>query len=385
MKSCCSNFFQIFDNFDFFGVPVVLYIDQNPKLKSKFGAIISILVLFGILFIFANNVKIWKNLENIKIISSLTTISTNELVSEGKIISYNFNHDNYYIYFFPSLTLPNGTTLNHTQLAKYFRFVYQYLDNTGVLHDMDTQPCNKSMQNIFLGLDPQKTANDRSKWSLCVENASFPMGLFPQESGFVYQSGFGFVTYACENSTENENFCASPEEIYNISSSIIIQATIPKTIFDFKNTQNPRKNIYEYEFYNIDKSMSQIYKNLISPVVLETDIGVFSADYAIESVNFNSDKLTLQSVSRNSIKDPFMQYLIQFNYNTQTYTRQNIHFLDILGMMGGSISIMMLVARMIASSYNNIWLRYLLVNMEFVPSHAEQQNMIMKFLFFKNY
>ena len=55
-----------------------------------------------------------------------------------------------------------------------------------------------------------------------------------------------------------------------------------------------------------------------------------------------------------------------------------MHLSDILGVLGGSLSIFMLIGRIIVEFYNNIFLRYELANAAFEPMPNEQ-----KYFFFK--
>lgn len=80
----------------------------------------------------------------------------------------------------------------------------------------------------------------------------------------------------CENSTENNNSCASDLEIEDILKYIQVQATVPKSVYDFNNLKNPRKRTYDYQYYHLDFSLLKWYSGTLIPVYLETDHGIIS-------------------------------------------------------------------------------------------------------------
>ena len=303
-----------------------------------------------------------------KIISSNKNLSVNEILALNNNYTYDFNHENYYVYFAPYAVLLDGTLLTYSQLAPYFNFSYQYEDETYILRELPYESCYRSQQDIFLGLDSSiinADAGVQAKYDMCLVNNSIKMGIFVA-NGAVSPS-IVFSISPCKNSSANNNSCVSMPEINDIVRYLDIQATIPRAIFDFENVQSPKKRIYDYIDYFIDQSFSQTTINSLVPVSLYTDTGIFSEDYQLNSVDFNSQQVNSHETYRTSEYSPFFTYKMTLGFETQSYYRQNDHLLDILGSLGGAINVFVLIARIMCFFYNNLYQRYILVNETFEP------------------
>ena len=373
MNKIFHRFSLSFKKLDLFGVNVNIYFDNQTKFKSKFGGFVSLIILTIILFTFGNNILDWKNYKNARIISSLQSRSVTELVSQNLNYTYQLNPNNYYVYFSPILSLSTGN-LPYSEMLKYFTFNYQYHDANGISWDLESENCLKQQQNIFLNLPPGGNFQNQSKFPLCIKNYSLLFGMeIDSKHSSVITPYLSFSITSCQNSSKNNNFCASQKDIYQISNNLMIQASIPKTVFDFKNTQNPKKRIYEYEYYHMDKSLVLSFINYLIPVTYYTDTGIIQGNEVEDSINYNSEKLNYQANLRNSDADVFFYYTIKFGFNNQSYTLQNPNLSDVLGMFGGSISIFMIIGRIIVVFYNNIILKHELANATFEPLSDERE------------
>jgi hypothetical protein len=106
---------SIFSNLDMYGHKVDLYIHSQSRVKSKFGACFSILIISLCLYLFIVNLIAWSNNQNLEIISSHQSLSANELALKNQSFNYTFDYSNYNIYFGLTATFPNGTMINWQQ------------------------------------------------------------------------------------------------------------------------------------------------------------------------------------------------------------------------------------------------------------------------------
>ena len=116
-------------------------------------------------------------------------------------------------------------------------------------------------QDIFLGLDQSKIDQDvgkTSKYRICIKD-NYKMGVFPNVNReIVYQPKVYFSLFQCCNSTNNKS-CAPQKAIDEVIKYSTVQATVPTTIFDFKNPKKTQKNVYDYRYI-----IGQIHAQILS-------------------------------------------------------------------------------------------------------------------------
>lgn len=77
-----------------------------------------------------------------------------------------------------------------------------------------------------------------------------------------------------------------------------IQASIPKTFFDFNDPNNARKRTYDNSFYNADIDFKKQYIAYLLPIYLKTDHGLIYDDYELDAIDFNVDSLNFDLIKR---------------------------------------------------------------------------------------
>ena len=208
--------------------------------------------------------------------------------------------------------------------------------------------------------DPNKT----SDWTVCV-NTAYPMGLYVDEvQMIVNQSVISYTVSKCRNSTENNNFCASEDEINDIMKYVLVQASIPKSVFDFNNPINPRKRTYQYQLYHLDTGLMKYLTGQLSPIFLKTDHGLISDDYSLDSVDFNLENLASEAMFRKN-ENTVLKYDLVFGCMRQTYYRKNQKIYVFLANFGGVVNLIFIVGKLLCQFYNNFVLKHHLINMAF--------------------
>ena len=351
MKKVFSSFKRI----DIFGHKVDLYLEKQNTVKSNFGAVVTLFIIGICLYMFILNLFAWSDLTNLQIIPSSISLSPSGLASQNKSIEYQFDYQNYNIYFALYYAGVDGTFLNSQQLERYFVQKIKYWDRNSVYSELEFEFCNKSKTDAFLNLDQDVINNDHNKTSsvsICIKNP-FTMGLFPNK-GLIYNPSLTYSVSKCKNTTENGFSCATEEEITNILSGIYIQISTPKTIFDFAQTSTPRKRTYDFEFPKIQYDVHQTQTANLYAIYVNTDHGLVSEYYEPDSLDFNVDKIIDQNYIRNPDDDVFVEFSIQMSYSQHNYYRKNIKIKDILSSLGGILNLLVLLGKIVCDNYNSI-------------------------------
>ena len=360
-----TPFSRYFKKCDLYGRRVDFYINNKIHVKSKFGAFVSFLVVGLAFYLFFINIVSWYNLEDLTIISSSKSMSVNELLTKNQSYVYDFNYLNYYVYVALSATFPNGTMLNYEQLQPYVDQHFFYTDQTWTVHNLTFSKCSVYKQDIFLQQEAQSNLNKTSNWDVCIDQ-NYSMGLFTdQDTRVVNQSMITYKINKCRNTTENNFACASEEEIENMLQYITVQATIPKSVYDFNNPKDVRKRTYDYQIYHLDINLIKWYTGTLVPVYMNTDMGYFSDDYRLDTVDFNVESLVYETNIRGQNNDLLFEYDLTFFLDQQIYYRKNIKLNIILANFGGILNVLFLLGKLICHSYNFLVLKHQLINISF--------------------
>ena len=207
-------------------------------------------------------------------------------------------------------------------------------------------------------------------YAACLnENFNLIMGI-NITSNEIFSSSIIYSVSQCRNSTDNNNSCASAEEILKMSKNVYIQASIPKTIFDFKNPSNSRKRSYDYNYYFIDINLKMYLATSLMPISFYTDHGYFSENYELESIDFNMDTTQEYHFARDTDMLFEQEIQISFNegfhgFNQQIYYKQNENLYTILSNLGGIANLLFTVGKIICSFYNLLLMKHKLINISF--------------------
>ena len=192
------------------------------------------------------------------------------------------------------------------------------------------------------------------------------MGLFTDEANNVInQSIITYKIMKCQNSTQNNNSCASNEDIAQLLKYVSIQATIPKSVYDFNNIANPRKRTYDYQYYHLDYNLLKWFSGTLMPVYLETDVGIIYDEYKEDSVDYNVENLQYETNIRNENDNILFQYDLYFGYDQLIYYRRNQKIYIFIANFGGIINIFFLFGKIICSFYNHLVFLHELINIAF--------------------
>lgn len=175
------RFFSFFSFFDLYGKQFQFYIDRKRTVSSRFGGLISLIVLTLAFYTFGLNLYTWENFQNFKVISSSKSSSPAQLLASGQNFSFTFTHENYFLYFALSADLQNGTFLEYYDLARYFTPRMSYIDQNFFTIEIPLENCWKKKQFEFLQQPYEGDDNARGTKILCLKNDVL-MGLMPNQT-----------------------------------------------------------------------------------------------------------------------------------------------------------------------------------------------------------
>lgn len=246
MKHMSKNFHRVIStlqhylsSFDIYGQEVNLTINGRHKFRTSFGGLSTIVLIVLITHIFSDFFDSWLKKEKMTIIPSSISYNSMDLLAANKNYSYQFNYQNYGVYWMITAELPNRSVLQMPNLTNYFTYKVIYWSEAYVKMEIPTGPCRLDYIDTFLGLDEILIEKDKGKLSptrICIQD-EFKMGIFPDPKiSFIRTPGFSFYVYQkCVNSTENNNSCASQEAIDQMISYTYVRTIMPTTTYDFNN------------------------------------------------------------------------------------------------------------------------------------------------------
>lgn len=201
-----EKFATYFQKLDMFGFRIELSLQKQKRVRSKVGATLTLAIIAGCIFSFYLGLSNWANNSQLQIISSGRSFSVPQILNENLTFHYDLNYLNYNIYFALISNFKNQT-LNHEQLKPYLTQKILYGPNS---QEVPSEACNQAKQNAFLlnsKSNIEKDSKTTSIYTTCIKNP-FEFGLYGSKTG-VYNPTLSYYVYKCQNSTQNNNSCAS--------------------------------------------------------------------------------------------------------------------------------------------------------------------------------
>ena len=372
-------------DFDQFGQGVTLYFNKKEKVGSRFGGIISFLVLIiGIKMIW-DTYMVWTHQDDLSIVTSSIQYGALEIIAMNRTFLSDFTPQNYYPYFNVKAVFPDGTVRSHMDLRDYFTIKMTYTDRYLIAHNLEYEPCYYTYRYAFLELDSdilttgdssQKTSN----FSVCVKNQSYTMGYIGDSlSEDINATNLEFSLRLCQNTTESQN-CKSTHEIRKMLKYVKVKPYIPRTNYLFDDVDKPTKNFYDVKEYGVDMVSTKKIISYLALNYLYTDNGFITADYSLDNLNFNVDKESFDLTSRDD-DEPLFSFNLRFGLAENYYYRNNIKIMDMIGNYGGFMSVVINIASFLCLFYNSLYLNHKIINASFSVPDPEDNDKTTKLKF----
>jgi hypothetical protein len=379
-----QKFLDFLRYFDMFGVPIKLNLKKKPEYRSIFGALISIAMRIAGFYFLLKLIISWFLLEVSTVIFSTENESVISILNQNKSVEYILDYQNYNIYFSVWAELSDSSQLNYKQLSRYLTIEYQYSFSSydSDFKSIDSKDCNDREINEFLNTDyslEELPENKTNPWRMCVKYPS-RMGLFSNlENADVYNPVLKFQIRACSN--DSIHSCASSEEIQTMIKNIKIQASIPKTVYDFKNQSASIQRTYKYEYYSLDWRLSKNVNYEIIPTFLFKDFGLINDDYVLENVNYIPGEQTLDFNTKDE-EDPILfRYKFYISFQQDKIYVRNQKLNDIIGTFGGLTSVIFSLTSYFCQNLN--YFLYMNTLLNFAFRFDTKPSMLMQKIFTK--
>ena len=349
---------------DFFGTEISLNLDGNKKVKSKIGGLISMTIMAFALYFLIQSLINSSNLENLTTTTSTKHFEINSLIADNQSFSYEFDYTN----FRPTVvalaySFDPPVEMNHTQLSRYFSQNFMYINQSYQLVKLGFEPCqiNQTRQYLEMSQPTQAISED----AVCIPK-SFKMGLFADRANQqIITPSITYELTKCVNTTENNNFCASEEEIEEMAQYVWIEMNIPRTVYDFSNTKHPRSHSLTYKVYHLDYSLRKQFSAFLKPQYLYTDQGVIKTDFRLDSVDFSVDDLTNEVLIRKPKDTVLFHYEFAFGFFQEYNYRENQKIYVIFANLGGLVNLLILAGKLFCTIYNNMIFEHKMINHTF--------------------
>lgn len=352
--------------FDIFGQRMELQVNSNPRVKSFVGASFTLVIIFLCLYTFLINCIKWTKGQYLQTISSYHSYTVEKLFRQNQNLLYDFDYYNYYIDVNIRSRLANGYLLDNSQMERYFRHSIHYMDISGSIKELELEECYNRKKKIFLLEDYDPNDESRNSFRVCIKDGQkTTMGVYYDvPSQQIIRPSLYYSIHKCVNSTENNFSCRSDQEIEEMIKIADVELTLPKSTYDFKDFEHPRKRAYENKLYTLNPAFGQYYTGYLLPIVLMTDTGSFADNSELDSVDFNIEETQYQMLSSEQSPTIFV-FEWKFNLNQQIYYRRNEKIYQIFANLGGTIYLLFLIGQMFCAFYNNLILKYSLINISF--------------------
>ena len=383
MKACFKKCFNSLNLFDLYGCRIEFYLNKNFLSKTKFGGFISLALMALALYMLSESILNWYSGSNYQILLSSLSWNYNELLDQNMSFPYYFNEHTYEMYFILAAWLSNGTSLKYEQLQPYFTQSIYYTPKDGPWQKVNFSKCLNQNQDIFLEISPEMDPayNETSNYSICLDQNTL-MGIFSDPKlQTVNITGISYIIDICQNTTENNNSCANEADIIDLMSSLQVQISVPKSIYDFTKSVNPRKRTYDYQYYYLSNNFFKWFSAILKPVILKTDYGLISEDYRTDNVDFNVDNL-LQQFDLRAADGRLFQYDFVFGTNMDIYYRKNDKLNTILANFGGTLNLLLMIGGILCKSYNFIMMKHKLINISFRNLEEEAKSQKKKMYYY---
>lgn len=357
-------------DFDQFGQGVTLYFNKKEKVGSRFGGIISFLVLLiGVKMIW-DTYMVWTNKLDLSLVTSSIQYGALEVIAMNRTFLSDFTPQNYYPYFNVKAVFPDGTVKSHSDLRDYFTIKMTYTDRYLIAHNLEYEPCYYNYRYAFLEVNPdlltkEDFSQQTSNFSVCVKNQSYAMGYIGDSSSEdINTTNIEFSLKLCQNTSESQN-CKSHQEIRKMLKYVKVKPYIPRTNYLFDDVDKPTKNFYDVKEYGVDMVSTKKIINYLGLNYLYTDNGFMAADYSLDNLNFNVDKESFDLTSRDDDDEPLFSFNLRFGLAENYYYRNNIKIMDMVGNYGGFMSVVINIASFLCLFYNSLYLNHKIINASF--------------------
>ena len=339
-------FVKYFGPFDLFRQPFYLLAAKNRLTATRFGLFLSglIYILLGYFFFQSDFFVKLKP----KIVLDTTSFSSSPFI-EYKNRPFAFSIRN----------LEGGAFSD----PSYFNFKVQRVSQTQERKNGSQVSITQITQKTFHLCRENDTASYDEylliKDSFCLDENHFSL---TGGKGEINTTNFQILINMCQNTTENGNFCKSPDEINDFFILKNLNLFYRNTLFQPNNYNTPTLPKYLSPLYSLDSKLTRLITIKFQKASIITDDGIiFSSTKTDETFVFESESTDF-GLSHSS-NTPIATVIFFSSSNVLTLSRNYQSLPEAAAVLGGLFSVLMIAGKMVSQMDKAIYLTTLLMNM----------------------
>lgn len=280
--------------------------------------------------------------------------------------------------------LPAGLLIKEAN--RYFKYTLNMANSDSqnttrppvLLTDFNLEPCNNTslytQKDVFRSFLYSEMDYYHCLAAGDIENLEDLAGSY----GGVKLVNWNIIVSPCVNTTDNNNFCKSEEEITQILKIFYVHFIIADTLVDSMNLETPLRSIYTSRLMRTSSFNSRDDVIFLTPISYTTDTGFILEDKT-EQTGYQISRKETDSLYVNNVNF-LSSYMLKVKLTLEKqkiiYKRSYVKIQTIAANIGGLAKFLILVLSYIAIKYNHInFLKYL-SNQVMKPSTLQSKRAI---------
>jgi hypothetical protein len=348
--------------FDLFGSPLNLNVGSKKYIKTKEGA------LFTILVVIISLVATW--LLGNDLFYKMSPISFQEDVIMNKYAEIRWNQSSLPISF--AIQDWDGVNLDVENFFDLKFLTYHYkTDKAGVMRLIETKIFNYSKCNYmnFPVISKDEFDSIGLNYTYCAENFDVNLKGYWSESEFIY---YEFMISICQNKTE----CKSFQEIeYFIKSNRAnLQIYYVDSVVKLNNFSNPIIKKINAPFIFIDSRSYKLTNFYLQLDKIITDDAIFSESYNYKEF-FSVHNTFLDTTYYDAQSGILLQVDFYSSNVSRNYYRKYIKLTEIAASVGGVINFLCLFSIIFREYYSDFEKKIIIINELFKQCDIGEENL----------
>ena len=333
-------YFSLLKSFDLFSQPIFLKINQEDKPRTYFGSFLSLIILSLLIYQFSK-CDMFLKLSPKLLIQTIQAEFCPRIFFENRLLSLSIA--DLYGYATVDPTMYSFRVQSHTESI-----------NSSIIDEKTFHFCNISDVGGPRDLENYYFLED----SYCLDHKDFPI------SGSLNEENREYLTidlFLCQNSTENNNSCKSPEEISEFFKGKYFQLMFTGNLLQTYSLETPFDRKYQIDLYKLDVRINKIMYYNFQKVSIETDDGVILSN-VVKKQDFLFEKKEIDISMADSYENPILSIYFLSSTNVMMITRIYQSLPEVIAILGGLFSFLHICGKILSNSEKKVHLTKLLMN-----------------------
>lgn len=346
------GFYEFLSPFDLFKRPLYLRVNKKEMATTKFGIFLSMIV-YGFLLYFFSQSDCFLKLSPKLIQDSSSLLESPNITYINRSFAFSLRDSIGNSYYDPNIF--------------YFQVQNRIVksDENGIISDANNRSFHACNKTDAINTEDLAMINN----SFCLDENYFSVaGGISENIGQTFQ----IHLYLCKNSTENNNSCKSIEEMKAFFTMKNLNLIYTNTFIQPKNYNSPMKTKLTSRLYKLDGNLNKLINIAFQKVSLINDENYYFS-FQNSYDNFQFEKENIEIGSFTSLDAPFTSIVFTSSNSYYTIIRSYQSLFEAIAAVGGLLSSLLLIGRIICHTDKLIFMTTILMNFLYIF----QQNPIM--------